>query len=65
MFEIHKRSFYCFYEDELLSCSASDLPYQDRLRIMLALRSVDPPNDTSLHKFLRASPPPKTHTILK
>lgn len=65
IFETHKREFYCFYEDELLSCSASDLPYEDRLRILLALRSVDPPNDNSLHKFLRATPPPKTHTILK
>ena len=65
VFETHRRSFYCFYEDELLSCSASDLPYQDRLRIMLALRSVDPPNDSSLHKFLRSAVPSRTHTILK
>lgn len=65
IFEKHERRFYCFYEDELLSCSASDLPYEDRLRILLALKSVDPPNDNTLHKFLQATPPPKTHTILK
>ena len=64
IFEKHKRPFYCFYEDELLSCSASDLPYEDRLRIMLALKSVDQPNDNSLHKFLRATAPTKTHLIL-
>ena len=65
IFQTHQRTFYCFYEDELLSCSASDLPYEDRLRILLALKSVDPPNDSSLHKFLRATVPPKTHAILK
>lgn len=65
VFETHRRQFYCFYEDELLSCSASDLPYEDRLRILLALKSVDPPNDNTLHKFTRASVPSKTHTILK
>lgn len=65
LFEKHLRPFYCFYEDELLSCSASDLPYEDRLRIMLALKSVDQPNDNSLHKFLRATAPTKTHLILK
>lgn len=65
IFATHQRQFYCFYEDELLSCSASDLPYEDRLRILLALKSVDPPNDNTLHKFTRASVPSKTHTILK
>jgi len=65
LFQLHRRSFYCFDEDEILSCSKSELPYPDRLRIMLALKSVDPPNDNTLHKFLRASVPPKTHTILK
>ena len=65
IFEKHEKTFYCFYEDELLACSASDLPYEDRLRILLALRSVDPPNDNALHKFLRSNVPPKTHIILK
>lgn len=44
---------------------ADELPYEDRLRIMLALKSVDQPNDNSLHKFPRATVPNKTHLILK
>lgn len=65
IFETHLRPVYCFNEDELLACSASDLPYPERLRILLALRSMDPPNDNTLHKFLRSTVPSKTHSILK
>ena len=65
MFESHQLSFYCFNEDELLACSASELPYADRLRLMLALKSVSPPNDPALEKFLKTVPPSKTYSIMK
>ena len=65
LFETHQRCFYCFNEDELLACSASELPYADRLRIMLALRSVSPLNDPAMEKFLKTVPPSKAYSIMK
>ena len=65
MFDSHQLSFYCFNEDELLACSASELPYTERLKLMLALKSVSPPNDPALEKFLKTVPPSKTYSIMK
>lgn len=65
IFQTHQLSFYCFNEDELLACSASSLPYDQRLKLMLALKSVSPPNDPSLDKILRTAPPSKTYAMMK
>lgn len=65
MFESHRRFYYCFNEEELLDCSSSDLPYSERLKIMLALKSVAPPNDPALEKILKTVPPSKTYSIMK
>jgi hypothetical protein len=65
MFENHKKTFYCFDEDEILSCSISDLPPMERLKVLLALKSIDPPNNQELHKFIRCEDPLDTHKLLK
>lgn len=65
IFDAHKFSFYCFNEDELLDCSTSELPYTERLKIMLALKSITPPNDPTLEKFLKTAPASKTYSIMK
>lgn len=64
-FEAHKKTVYCFNEDELLAWSIGDLSQEDRLRILLALRSVDQPSNSMLEKFLESVPPTRTHAILK
>lgn len=64
-FEAHKKTVYCFNEDELLSWSIGDLSQEDRLRILLALRSVDQPSNTMLGKFLESVPPTRTHAVMK
>lgn len=65
MFEAHKQEFYCFNEDELLAWSIGELSKEDRLRILLALRSVDSPSNTKLGKFMESVPPKGTNGILK
>ncbi len=65
LFEAHKREFYCFNEDELLAWSIGELSLEDRLRILLALRSVDSPGNMMLGKFMESIPPSRTHAILK
>lgn len=65
MFEAHKKELYCFNEDELLAWSIGELTHEDRLRILLALRSVDSPNNIMLGKFMESIPPSRTHAILK
>ncbi len=65
MFEAHKKEFYCFNEDELLAWSIGELSHEDRLRILLALRSVDSPSNMMLGKFMESIPPSRTHAILK
>lgn len=65
LFEAHKKTVYCFNEDELLAWSIGDLSQEDRLRILLALRSVDQPSNTMLDKFLESIPPTRTHAIMK
>ena len=65
IFQSHQFHFYCFNEDELLNCSTSELPYTERLKIMLALKSVTPPNDPTLEKFLKTAPASKTYSIMK
>lgn len=65
MFEAHKQEFYCFNEDELLAWSIGELDPEDRLRILLALRSVDSPSNTKLGKFMESVPPSRTWTIMK
>lgn len=64
-FDAHKKTLYCFNEDELLSWSIGDLSQEDRLRILLALRSVDRPSNMMLGKFLESVPPTRTHAIMK
>lgn len=65
LFEAHKKTVYCFNEEELLAWSIGDLADQDRLRILLALRSVDNPSNLMLGKFLESVPPTRTHAIMK
>lgn len=65
LFEAHKKTVYCFNEGELLSWSIGDLSAEDRLRILLALRSVDNPGNVMQEKFLESVPPTRTHAILK
>lgn len=64
-FEAHKKTVYCFNEEELLAWSIGDLSQEDRLRILLALRSVDNPSNIMQGKFLESIPPARTHTIMK
>ena len=65
LFEAHKKTVYCFNEEELLAWSIGDLTQEDRLRILLALRSVDNPRDKMQDKFLESVPPNRTHAIMK
>ena len=65
LFEAHKKVFYCFNEEELLAWSIGDLSAEDRLRILLALRSVDNPSYVMQDKFLESVPPTRTHAIMK
>ena len=65
LFEAHKKTFYCFNEDELLAWSIGELSQEDRLRILLALRSVDNPRDKMQDKFMESVPPTRTHAIMK
>lgn len=65
MFESHKKEYFCFDENEILSCSISDLDPQERLKILLALRAVDSPNDRGSHKFLKCQVPENTHILMK
>lgn len=65
LFDAHKKTVYCFHEDELLAWSIGDLSTEDRLRILLALRSVDNPGNLMEGKFLDATPPTRTHAIMK
>ena len=65
LFEAHKKTLYCFNEEELLAWSIGDLSNEERLRILLALRSVDNPSNIMLGKFLESIPPTRTHAIMK
>ena len=65
LFEAHKKTVYCFNEEELLAWSIGDLSQEDRLRILLALRSVDNPSNKMQGKFLESVPPTRTHAIMK
>ena len=65
LFEAHKKTVYCFNEEELLAWSIGDLSQEDRLRILLAMRSVDNPSNVMLGKFLESVPPSRTHAIMK
>lgn len=60
-----KRTWYSINEDEILACSACELEYLDRLRVMLALKSVDSPNDNRLNKFLKTAPPRQTYYLMR
>jgi hypothetical protein len=65
LFEAHKKTVYCFNEEELLAWSIGDLTQEDRLRILLALRSVDNPSNVKQDKFLESVPPSRAHAIMK
>jgi hypothetical protein len=65
LFEAHKKTVYCFRQEELMAWSIGDLSQEDRLRILLALRSVDNPSDRMQDKFLESAPPTRTHAIMK
>ena len=65
LFEAHKKTVYCFNEDELLAWSIGELSQEDRLRILLALRSVDNPGNRMQDKFLESVPPTRTHALMK
>lgn len=65
LFEAHKKTVYCFNEEELLAWSIGDLSQEDRLRILLALRSVDNPSNKMQGKFLESVAPTKTNSLMK
>jgi hypothetical protein len=65
MFDNHKKVFYCFNDDEILSCSVSDLPPTERLKVLLALKSVDPPSNAEDRKFIRCEDPSGTYRLVK
>ena len=65
LFEAHKKTFYCFSEEELLAWSIGDLTQGDRTRILLALRSVDNPGNVMQDKYLESGSPARTHAIMK
>ena len=65
LFEAHKKTVYCFNEGELLAWSIGDLSTEERLRILLALRSVDSGSNKMQDKFLESVPPTQTYTIMK
>jgi hypothetical protein len=67
LFQAHRKGsgLYHFNDDEILSCSMSRLEHSDRLRILLALKSLDAPNKRNLYKFVLCEDPEGTHNLFK
>ena len=67
LFEVHRKrsGLYHFNSDEILSCSMSNLCQSDRLRILLALKSVDASNNPDLYKYVLCEDPKGTHHVFK
>lgn len=67
MFEFHRvtSSMYIFNSEEILACSRSRLCREDRLRILLALKSVDATSDSDLYKFIQCTVPDGTNSIFR
>lgn len=61
----HEQKCYCFNENEILSYSLSDSNELDRLRITLALKSVDSQIDPDYGKFVRCNDPNNLHKLMK
>lgn len=67
IFRVHqkKSGLYHFNSDEILSCSMSNLDRNDRIRILLALKSMDASNNPDLYKYVLCEVPKGTHKIFK
>lgn len=65
LFKAHRKVFYSFSEEELRGCATTELDYQDRLRVLLAIQSINSPVDIDLHRLVESIPPSRTHTIMK
>lgn len=61
----HEQKCYCFNENEVLSYSLSDSNELDRLRITLALKSVDSQIDPDYGKFVRCNDPNNLYKLMK
>ena len=56
---------YTLNADEILSCSMSNLDHDNRLRVLLALKSMDASNNPDLYKYSLCEDPKDTHCIFK
>lgn len=67
IFKAHRKKsgLFHFNSDEILSCSMSNLEHGDRLRILLALKSIDSSNNPNLYKSVVCEDPKGTHHIFK
>lgn len=67
LFGVHqkKSGLYHFNSDEILSCSMSNLDRNDRIRILLALKSMDASNNPDLYKYVLCDDPKGVHKIFK
>ncbi|MBR2047607.1 MAG: hypothetical protein IJ960_03330 [Oscillospiraceae bacterium] len=67
LFQAHRKGsgLYHFNDEEILSCSMSRLEYSDRIRLLLALKSIDAPNKRELYKYILCEDPAGTHDIFK
>lgn len=67
IFKVHRKKsgLFHFNSDEILSCSISNLDASDRLRILLALKSIDASNNPNLYKRVLCMDPKGTHNIFK
>lgn len=67
LFQVHRKKsgLFHFNSDEILSCSMSNLAHSDRLRILLALKSMDASHNPDLYKYVRCEDPKGTHHIFK
>lgn len=61
----HACKCYRFDEAEILSYSLTELDEQDRLKIMLALKSLSESNRRESHTNLNCTPPPDLHKLFR
>lgn len=61
----HACTCYRFDEAEILSYSLTELDEQDRLRIMLALKSLSEPNRKETRNSVDCVPPPDLHKLFR
>jgi len=61
----HACKCYRFDEAEILSYSLTELDEQDRLKIMLALKSISETNRRESHTNVNCTPPPDLHKLFR